>query len=369
MTVNTESPAVRSVALELTTRCNQRCHYCYNAWRDQREQPHRELSLDRLTAVLDRLLDEAPLERITLTGGEPFLHPQLHEIISRINDRGLGVSLISNGGLITRSVARRLADQEVHGVQLTLAGGDAHGHDAVCGDGSFERVLAGIDALAQAEVGVYGSLLVSAQSASGAARVLRRFSSLGILHVAFNRFNPSGFAMAAAQALLPTRSQVLQALGAAEEMAQSDGMELTCTMPIPPCIVDEEEFPSVAFGTCSAGTLYGEPAVDPDGMLSLCTLQRRPVGDLVQSGLGALMESSEALAFREAVPDFCRGCLHEQSCLGGCGAAAEWAFGSVAALDPFVAQHVMVDYAQRIGRPADHLQPALPDQAKRESGQ
>ncbi len=359
MSITTEAPGVRSVALELTTRCNQRCRYCYNAWRDQEQQPHRELSLERLDNILDRLLDEVELEQITLTGGEPLLHPRLHDIIERINRRDLGVSLISNGGLATAEVARRLAEQQVHGVQLTLAGGDAAEHDAVCGDGSFERVLRGIDRLSTAGVWVSGSLLVTAQSARGAGRVLRQFISLGVRGVAFNRFNPSGFALAAAQDLLPTRSQVIEALEAAEALADpeggQDGLQLTCTMPIPACMVDEEKYPHVAFGSCSAGTLYGEPAVSPDGMLSLCTLQRHPVGDLLQEGLSALLESPAAQAFRAAVPEFCRGCLYEQSCLGGCGAAAQWAFGSASALDPFVAQHVLADYAERIGRPADHL--------------
>jgi radical SAM protein with 4Fe4S-binding SPASM domain len=286
------------------------------------------------------------------------LHPRIHDIITRINARDLGVSLISNGGLITPEVARRLADQRVHGVQLTLAGSDATEHDAVCGDGSFGRVVAGIDALSEAGVHVSGSLLVTARSAGQARETLGRFVSLGITGVAFNRFNPSGFAMAAARPLLPSRTQVLGALAAAEEMSVSEGLRFTCTMPIPPCIVDEQQFPSVAFGACSAGTLYGEPAVDPDGMLSLCTLQPHPVGNLLHSGLNALLESAGGRAFREAVPDFCRGCLHAHTCLGGCGAAAEWAFGSCAALDPFVAQHVMADYAERIGRPSAHLLPA-----------
>ena len=39
MSLTTESPAVRTVALELTTRCNQRCQYCYNAWRDKLQTP------------------------------------------------------------------------------------------------------------------------------------------------------------------------------------------------------------------------------------------------------------------------------------------------------------------------------------------
>jgi len=45
---------------------------------------------------------------------------------------------------------------------------------------------------------------------------------------------------------------------------------------------------------------------------------------------------------------FCKPCPHRDGCLGGCGAAAEWIFGQANELDPFLAQHVMADYAKRV---------------------
>ena len=48
------------------------------------------------------------------------------------------------------------------------------------------------------------------------------------------------------------------------------------------------------------------------------------------------------------IPAFCEACPHREGCLGGCGAAAEWVFGRADELDPFLAQHVMVDFPKRV---------------------
>jgi len=111
-------------------------------------------------------------------------------------------------------------------------------------------------------------------------------------------------------------------------------------MPIPPCMADESEYPGIRVGQCSVGTDQAEYAVDPRGRLKLCTLQKEPIGSLSETGLQELIALGTAERFRAAIPAFCEPCPHRASCLGGCGAAAEWAFGRPDALDPFLAQHI-----------------------------
>ena len=48
-------------------------------------------------------------------------------------------------------------------------------------------------------------------------------------------------------------------------------------------------------------------------------------------------EVSSTGEFCAARPALCRGCKVEESCLGGCKAAAEACFGDVRAADPFLA--------------------------------
>ena len=336
-----EKVQVHSVAVELTARCNQKCSYCYNSWRDDGGAELGELSTETLRALLQKLFREAEVEHITLTGGEPFLRQDIFELIDLIHQQDVTVSIISNGGLLTREKAQRLAESQVAQVQLSFAGGDAATHDLVCGQRSFQRCIEATRHLVKAGVAVCGSFICTKQSWRQTELALRLMHSLGIKRVAFNRFNPSGYGINATEALLPTRTEVVSALDAAQRLAVELGLDITCTMPIPPCIFDEEGYPNIEFGSCSAGTLDGEVALGPDGSFKLCTLQKKAVGNFNKVSLLEMISAGAFEAFRQKIPSFCEGCPHAETCLGGCGASSEWLFGDAGELDPFVAQHVM----------------------------
>lgn len=343
-----KSVTLRSVAVELTARCNQRCAYCYNAWRDDGGAAVGQLPLETLKTTLTRLLDEAQIGHVTFTGGEPFMRREIFGLIDLVNAAGVGVFIISNGGLISEAIAEQLSSRRVRGVQVTIAGADEATHDRLCGEGTHHKALAAIRRLRRHGVAVMGSYLCTSQNFEQTERLFRQFAELGVRHLAFNRYNPSGFSVAAMRELMPTRSQVIHALGQADRMAAQYGLAVTNTMPIPPCVVDYREFPKIRFGQCHAGHRDGEVAIGPDGALKLCTLQKTAVGSILQTPLVELLRREAVSAFRKQIPTFCADCPHQSTCLGGCGAAAEWAFGRPDELDPFLAQHVMAGYRQRL---------------------
>ena len=341
------TPLPTALSVELTAACNQRCSHCYNAWRAEGNRSPERMETSVLLSLLDRIVAELGLTRLTLSGGEPLLHPDFRSIVDHLRARDLELFLITNGTLVDDEVARFLAPR-FGSVQLTLAGAEAASHDAICGAGSYDRVIAGLDALAAAGVATSGSFLCTSSGAPRAAATVARFVERGVRRIAFNRFNPSGFGLESALRLMPTRSQVLLALEQVEEAAARDEVEVSCTMPIPPCVVDEDRYPHVGFGHCAAGTAEGEPSLAPDGQLRLCPLQARALGDLRGATFREVWAAPWRVAFTQATPEFCRGCPHGTTCRGGCGAAAEWAFGGAGELDPFVAQHVMPGYRARL---------------------
>jgi len=341
---------LHSIAIELTPRCNQRCVYCYNAWRGGDITAGQELSGEVIRRLVDRILADAELEQITLSGGEPFLRTDIFDIIDHINARGLSVALISNEGLIGERCAEMLATRDVAYVQVTLAGPDADMHDSLCGAGAFDAVMRAITTLGSANVSVGGSLLCTHKNSGAALATLSLMYDAGVRsHFAFNRFNPSGHAVSHMRDLMPTRSDVLSAIQAADQFAKDRGLTIHCTMPIPHCMVSEEDYPNISFGQCSAGSDHAEYAVDSWGRLKLCPLQKQSIGSLLETSLSDLLATGAAERFRSAIPEFCESCPQRAGCLGGCGAAAEWIFGQADELDPFLAQHVMVDYKKRIG--------------------
>src|SRR6202167_5119095 len=76
-------------------RCNLDCGYC-NEY-DKTSDPG---PLSTMLRRIDRL-GELGTTIITLSGGEPTLHPDLDAIITRIRQRGAIATLITNGLLLT----------------------------------------------------------------------------------------------------------------------------------------------------------------------------------------------------------------------------------------------------------------------------
>ena len=347
-------PKVHSVAIETTAYCNQKCDYCYNEWREDGALAGG--GRDKLLARARKLVDAFDLDHVTLTGGEPFAQQGLFDLLDLFRDHGIGVQIISNGGLVTSALAARLAPYRVRYVQITLNGPDRELHEAHVGKGHFEKTLAGIRELTSQGVRVVGCIVITKKNAARVAEILELFLSLGVRQISLSRFSPAGYAARHAALLLPSRSELITAFEQAEPFGRDRGMTLVCTMPVPPCALEVESFPNIGFGTCPIGTSMQELALGPDGRLKNCTLHSTAIGgvaDVLDENvdLASLLEAPEIREYRRETPEFCHGCIHERTCAGGCGAAAEWVVGHARKFpDPFVYQHVDDDLAARFER-------------------
>ena len=344
---------MHSVAIELTAFCNQKCDYCYNAWRDDGGRSVETGDTETLLARVERLLDAFDLDHVTLTGGEPLAHPGLFALLDRLTERRVPAQIISNGGLVTEEIAERLARYKLRFIQVTLNGPDAELHEAHVGRGHFEKTVRGVKALLARGIAVVGCIVVTRKNAERVGEILSLWCSLGVRHIALSRFSPAGYAASYAAELLPSRTDLLTAFDQAEPFGRDHGMTLNCTMPVPPCAVEIERFASIRFGYCPIGTSMQELALGPDGRLRNCTLHGKPIdpNDVLDPmlDLAGVLNSPAVAGYRRELPEFCHGCLHAETCGGGCGAAADWVLGHARRFpDPLVFQHVDDDFAARL---------------------
>jgi radical SAM protein with 4Fe4S-binding SPASM domain len=340
-------PRRHALAVELTAFCNQKCGYCYNDWRADPAAVG-ALPRDELLGLMDRALREVEFDHVTLTGGEPLARADFFDVLEVVKKHGLRAVVISNGGLVSADHARRLARYDPLFVQITLNGADAALHEDHVGAGCFEPTLAGIRALVAHGVRVTGSIVVTRKNAAKVGDVLALFRSLGVTAVALSRFSPAGYAASQTAELLPSRGDLLEALRLAEPFAR-DGMELQVTMPVPPCMIDEAEFPNIRFSSCPIGTAMQEFALGPRGELRQCTLHAEAIGDAREESFADLVTSEVVARYRDTTPEFCAPCPLKHDCLGGCGAASVAVLGR-RDLDPLVAQHVDDDLAAALAR-------------------
>ncbi len=134
-------------SLEITQSCNLRCVHCYNFDRAQPVPPPRDskLTTSEIIDIISQLKDAGCLY-LTLTGGEPLIHPCIEDIIRFARKRRLVVRLKTNGTFLTKSTVEMLSNTGVAGIDVSLYGATAPTHDAFTAiKGSFNNTIAGID--------------------------------------------------------------------------------------------------------------------------------------------------------------------------------------------------------------------------------
>jgi MoaA/NifB/PqqE/SkfB family radical SAM enzyme len=95
-------------------RCNLDCAYC-----NEFDKTSAEVPLETMLRRIDRLADLGTTI-ITLSGGEPTLHPDLDAIIRRIRARGAIATLITNGLLLTPDRIRALNRAGLDYLQISI---------------------------------------------------------------------------------------------------------------------------------------------------------------------------------------------------------------------------------------------------------
>jgi len=123
--------------------CNLACDYCVVA-SSPRARP-RELSGRRFRALVDEAVREEFAE-IYITGGEPFVHPEIFSLIEYAADR-LPTVVLTNAMLFTgrrRAELARLAGRPDLVLQSSIDGACAATHDRWRGAGSWDRAMSGL---------------------------------------------------------------------------------------------------------------------------------------------------------------------------------------------------------------------------------
>jgi len=95
-------------------RCNLSCTYC-----NEYDDHSKPIPLDTVRKRIDRLAD-LKTSIVTLSGGEPLLHPELDDVIRRMRERGVIAGMITNGYLLTADRIKRLNDAGLDHMQISI---------------------------------------------------------------------------------------------------------------------------------------------------------------------------------------------------------------------------------------------------------
>lgn len=311
----------RKALIQITERCNLHCAHCFVSSGDYGDHMRLEDIVER---VLPRLRD-ARVERITLTGGEPFVHPHLMEICQSVIGMGMPLGICTNATQTTDDQISRLVELgDVH-VNVSFDGFRAESHGKFRGNQAcFATTLATTRKFA--ESGLLQGLLSTPNALTDVdefAQLCAFAVEIGAEYVLMNPLSSFGRGVKS-KGKLAANDDKMRAIEAITRRFTADGLDLA-----------HIRFPNddKPLGGCDAGKLI---YVFADGLTAVCpylvfaarTPQSRYddedflVGNILSDDVPAALDAYNFHdRYEVGANSQCKSCVLDSQCGKGCPAA------------------------------------------------
>ena len=313
----------------VTNRCNFRCRHCYS-----RTDPTEELDNGMLRAGIEKIVQAGVLS-INFGGGEPLLRKDLLEIASFASQKGLRVSMNSNGFLIDGETARKLKQSGFSKVGISI---DSHlpaVHDGFRGiAGSHQRAVAALAHLKEAGIRTSISTVICTINHRDIKALVAFALGNGVQQLNFHNFKCSGLGYSNKDELDLSAAEWKEFYLAAMKMKQEvKGLEISLDDPIIASLGLKTETDSLVKGSvCGKLSLN----IKSNGDITPCGFIPIVIGSILTDDFKEVWYNSSVLdKMRNKKPTGkCASCSHYEDCLGGCSARALALTGDLNNPDP-----------------------------------
>ena len=318
----------------VTDFCNLRCRHCYQSdFTSGSQLPFGKL--EKIFAGMTAFADgEGRKLVIDITGGEPFLHENWHDIISLVS-RSPSVAesgIISNGFFLDSPSVKRLEALENFRIKISAEGLDRENYEHFRGRATFDRFRKSCGLLRDSSLEKVLMFTVFEGSLARIGGLFDFMDEYGFSKAIIERFIPWGRG-SEIRASVISRGEWKEIL---RFLASRCGLD--------DCLGDM--IPYRGFMVEKAGPsyeLFGAPciigrdgvAVMPDGTVFPCRRFPMPVGNLALESLGKILKDSpvlKSLAGRKFLKGRCKTCIID-NCFG-CRALAYSITGDFLQEDP-----------------------------------
>ena len=333
-----EAPPLQFI-LKVTARCNLNCTYCYvfnkadQSWRQRSRMMANDVFEQTLTRIREHCVASGqPMLRVMFHGGEPLLagKRQFRRWLERLHDELDGVVALSlavqtNATLIDDDWAQLFSE---HGVEVGVSiDGPPDVNDRFRvdhrGNGSFDRIIRGLDALRARDV--LFSVLSVLQYGSDGGSIYRFFGSLRPHTINFLFPDQTYEDVAAVRSRYGPHPVADVMLPIVDEWWRSDGGAGEVPLLRNICrILMGGESRSDMFGNLPLGFVF----VEVDGEIEGLDVLRVDAQGIASTGMNVFdhpfAEIGRASEFHDAaiirgvpLPTGCRACHERDTCAGG----------------------------------------------------
>lgn len=317
-----------NVTWEITRRCNLHCRHCLSA--DLMERCDDEMDLFACRRFVDDL-DRTGVFQVNFGGGEPFLRPDFLDILDYAHARGITTCVSTNGTTLNGPLADRLARMEYLYIQVSLDGASPGTNDPIRGEGTFERIVSGIEMLLRH--GFPGHKLstntvVTAVNFRDILEIRKLGKRYGV-KTRLSRFRPSGNARKVWRDYRLDREQLAELsafLSDHKDVLTGDSF----------FSITAEDRRGLGLNMCGAAKMTC--SVAPDGNVYPCAFLQEPLfasGNITRETLEAIWQNAPSFrSLRDIRIESCESCGRFDICHGGCPAVAYFLTRSLNQADP-----------------------------------
>ena len=111
-------PFIQGMGIVITDHCDLSCPHCYNS-----SSPSRGtyLEKDKIISACNIIMQDQPgFRAVSLSGGEPLLHPEINNIVSELSNLGIVVSCVTGGGGVSPNRIRNLSTAGLENLAISF---------------------------------------------------------------------------------------------------------------------------------------------------------------------------------------------------------------------------------------------------------
>lgn len=160
---------LRSIHIEVANICNERCVHCYI--------PHEYKNNIINSELFYKIIEigrKMNIIHVTLSGGEPLLHPDIIEFLRKCRKMDLSVNVLSNLTVLNDEIITEMKQNPLLSVQTSIYSMNAEIHDSITKlNGSFEKTIKGLEILSSRGIPVQISCPIMKQNRESFIDVIR----------------------------------------------------------------------------------------------------------------------------------------------------------------------------------------------------
>jgi len=312
---------VNQVYVLLTKGCNLKCFYCI---RDYSVKNNDRVSLENFDYIFKEILKNfPPTVQLILSGGEPTILENFHEVLALASQYFENILINSNGTtnyFLTNSFYSLLEHTSKMGVQISIDG-DSVFHDLIRGEGSFNKSISTIENLSKingCDV-IISTTVTSTKFKEEFLPLQSELIKYGFKKWNIKRVSYAGRAKDSNHYLSTENWNTLVEYIEENKSQKNIFIQKQFDFKLLDTISDKQLEELNVMKNCGSGTqkIYIYPNLD---VLACTCYEKSPSGNLNESSLEEILKST---AHQSIITDtinnkICNSCRYKLKCNGGC---------------------------------------------------